>query len=215
MSQTPPLLPERPLLPARRLLSERQAVWLLGGLGIASRHARKVLHAGLAGEPTRTAAATLYEAERVQALVARPGPSAEEARAACPNGFFLAGRSVSVLEPPEAQLAGVAPGWDMSGWARLWFYRWLEDCGPMPVVVTVAGFVLLGAELDGFRREAREPGRAPGRDRFSLVLREAGDWFEAFAGRRVRSWSGNRWQVVGCGARGQPRRDGAWENREP
>lgn len=185
------------------LLSERQAVWVLGSLGITPRHARKVLHAGLAGEPVRTAAATLYELEQVQALRDRPGVSEEAARASCPHGVFLARRAVSVLDPTDAQLAAVSPGWDISAWARLWFYRWLEDFGAMPVVVTLSGFVLLGAELTGFRRE----GDGRRRDRFALVLQEPGGWFEAFAGHRVRTWPGNAWQVDGCVGRGRPRRE--------
>ena len=108
-----------------------------------------------------------------------------------------------MLESVEAQLAVASSGWDLSGWARLWFYRWFEDLGPMPAVVTVGGFVLLGAELRGFRREPS----GSGRDRFSLVLQPPGDWFQAFADRRMRTWPGNPWQVEGCVGRGHPRRD--------
>jgi hypothetical protein len=186
-----------------KLVSERQAIAILGRGRIAPRQARAVLHTGLAGEPLRTASAILYEPRRVETLLARPGVSGDAARTACPRGVFLARRAVSVLESVEAQLAVASSGWDLSGWARLWFYRWFEDLGPMPAVVTVGGFVLLGAELSGFRREPS----GSGRDRFSLVLQPPGDWFQAFAGRRMRTWPGNPWQVEGCVGRGHPRRD--------
>jgi hypothetical protein len=152
-----------------------------------------------------TAVASLYDAERVHQLLEWPEVMAKEGHEACPDGLFVARRFVHVEAPREEQLAAAAAEWDIAPGSRIWFYRWFEDFGPMPTVVTVAGFVVLGAELTGFRRIA-------GRERrwVSLVLQEPrlqkpDAWFNAFEGHRLSSWSGNAWKVVGLRDRNLPR----------
>lgn len=184
--------------PSPELLTERQALTVLSRRAITPRHARHALQAGLAGEPARTRVATLYDAKRVHALLEWTGVPAEAGRTACPHGLFVGRRLVSVLGPSHKQLEKAAASWRISGASRLWFYRWFEECGPMPVVVTIAGFVLFGAELFGFRSEGTGT---------RLVLQEAGDWFSVFEEHRLSTWSGNAWTVVGTGRRGTPRQD--------
>lgn len=96
---------------------------MLARRSITPRHARRAIHAGLVGEPIQSAVANLYDAERVQELLAWPEVMAKEGRAACPNGLFIARRFVSVLATREEQLAAAAEDWII---------------GPMPMVVTVA-----------------------------------------------------------------------------
>lgn len=61
-----------PSVPRTGLVSERQAVRMLARRSITPRHARRAIHAGLVGEPIQSAVANLYDAERVQELLAWP-----------------------------------------------------------------------------------------------------------------------------------------------
>lgn len=52
--------------------------------------------------------------------------------------------------------------------------------GRLPWVATICGFVLVGADLTGFREDPSGMGHGT-----SFVLESPGEWFAAFDGRRL------------------------------
>jgi hypothetical protein len=141
-------------------------------LDLGRETASRVLAAGLAGEPVETPAAHLYDADRVAALRARPVvDDTTPLPAACANGVLVA-RIDPRVPPGPPELA--------RGPWRLSFGRWaaltvlINQHAMMPLVMTVGGFVLGGADVVG-------SAGAPEDRRLTLLrTRPAGDWFAAF-----------------------------------
>jgi len=156
-------------------ISQREAVFLLQcESGLTERAARRVLAAGLAGEPTRLPAALLYDRDQVLALATSPVVSEEALDSACPDGLFVARRP-----------GKLASGWRFSPWTAAWLQVRIERRGHFPLVTTLGGFVRSGHDIL--------------RVFFSgeLQLREPGDWYESLAGRRLPTGPGRDWWIRG------------------
>lgn len=136
----------------------------MAGNGYGYGESRRVLEAGLAGEPVRTPGALLYDAAEVEALcsrdlVARPFPPP------CDAGIF-------VLRGP---LAGLHRPHRLHHAYRIGAYLRLEQEGWLPLVVTLSGFVVGTRQVTALRRVAT--------DRVQLETSAAGEWRLAFEGR--------------------------------
>jgi hypothetical protein len=125
-------------------ISGRQATARLAATGVTSRQARQVLAAGLAGEPQRTTAALLYDADRVAELVARPGLADGAVDRACPFGVFVARRAHDVHGP-----------YDLSPWASVLIRARVADHGFFLLLRPAGDWF---AEFTG-RRWSTGPGR--------------------------------------------------------
>jgi hypothetical protein len=74
-------------------ISQREASFVVQcGARVTERVARRVLAAGLAGEPRRVTTALLYERRRVVELAARPVVPDAELDSACSQGLFVSRR---------------------------------------------------------------------------------------------------------------------------
>lgn len=163
------------------LVTGRGAAAILATDGIARGPARRLLAAGLAGTPVVTGAATLFEKERVQALIERPSVEADR------------------LPPPADRVLlelRVRPGTGPAEWATLANAGCLASLrlrdavrrhGLVPLVATCHSFVLGGADV----RTAWTATRST----VALDLRGPGAWFAAFDGRRLYSPAGNCWHL--------------------
>ena len=145
---------------ARVLISARAATAVLTAAGVGERQARRVLSCGLVGAPTSTPASRLYEVDRVAALVARPVLDDGAADAASTCGLLVTRRDVDAQAPPGAQH------------------------GHLPLVATVGGFVVTGAEITAVLASP---------EGYHLELREAGEWFQTFRDRRFPTGPGRPW----------------------
>ena len=155
---------------------------MLVAAGVGSRGARRVLESGLAGEPVRTRAAVLYDVARVQALAERPTLGLWDLVDRCPGGFFMARRPMDVRLSPAEQLGDLSHGWgEVSRWRWVAMAHQVRRQGSIPLIVTVSGFVVLGADIVGLRGFSE------------LVLGPAGTWFDAVAGSRVPMGPGRPW----------------------
>jgi hypothetical protein len=164
------------------LISGRESCALLAEAGVTRRQAQRVLAAGLAGDPVRTRSACLYDEADVRALVDTRVVSWREMSERCPYGFFIARRHVSAVADRAEQLAVVSTGWGAISPYRLLDLRMqLDAVGAIPFVATVAGFVVLGADIRGVWRGA-------------LELGEPGGWFDDdLATARLPSGPGRPW----------------------
>ncbi|SDC19559.1 hypothetical protein [Nocardioides lianchengensis] len=167
------------------LMSGRAATRRLQAAGLTERSARRVLAAGLAGEPQRITAAHLYDEESVERLAERSTIAWSQLREACPHGVFVARRP----GPP----ADLEDGWPMSLAARFWVDHGIAQHGCFPLVATVAGFVSTGAEIVASHDE---PVAAPAPSRTGLTLRPPGGWYDAFRDRRLSTGPGPAWLLL-------------------
>jgi hypothetical protein len=166
------------------LISGRDARALLRTAGLSSRHARTALHSGLVGEPLRTTTAHLYDQERVQELAGRPPIDWGVVAEACPTGIFVARRVITVTLSREEQIDQVSGGWGgLSPWVWLAMKLHVDDHGSLPLVATVSGFVVLGADIVGVRHGSE------------LVLAPPGVWFGRFEGVRLWTGPGRPWEL--------------------
>jgi hypothetical protein len=146
----------------------------VGGCLVTDRRARQALTAGLAGDPRRLPGVHLYESNLVEELAARCGLTDGEVDAACPHGLFVARRG-DLRDH----------GWRFSPWTWVWIRSRIERHGHLPMVATLAGFVVAGADI----RDASTSG--------TLSLVGPGDWFEALARRRLSTGPGRDWWIRG------------------
>jgi hypothetical protein len=179
-------------------VTQREAVRTLGHAGLAERHARRVLAAGLTGEALGTSAAKLYDAGRVLALRESEPLGDDELDAWCPHGLFVARREVGVALPWRDQAAAISGGWDFSALTAVWLYVRIERWGSVPLVATIGGYPTMCADIVGVDVDpghvlrgslVRQPRR--------LVLAEASAWCDAVRGRRVLSGPGREWWIRG------------------
>ena len=180
------------------LISQREACELLASARVTPRHARRVLASGLAGAPIRTRSALLYDERAVKALAARPIYETAHLWERSPVGFFVARRDVSSDHSRARLLQDLAGGWGAVSpvtWIEMvWHVRDLVEthrCG-LPFVCTVAGFVVLGAEIVGSGREG-------------LMLADPGPWFDGLAEARLLVGPGRPWSIHLGGPEDAPR----------
>lgn len=182
------------------LITARQAEeYLRSCLPLSRRQARRVLDAGLAGDPVRTRTAHLYDLAAVTALTRRPEVERDVIVSLLPPGIWVARRLVDARLPAGEQRAALADGWRL-GLGRLGFL--LFECdhrGFVPLVATVGGFVVAGAEIRGVG-----PGEQPDRHRFELA--PPGEWFEGFTERRLVSGPGASGVLLGLQLYAAPER---------
>jgi hypothetical protein len=79
-------------------------------------------------------------------------------------------------------LQELADGWDIAWLATIWLQIAAEKDGPFPLIATVAGFVVRGADIH------EVDFGADGRARF--LLAEPSTWFEHLRGRRFTTGPG-------------------------
>ena len=164
------------------LISARAAAALLGeGPCLPRSQAGRVLASGLAGRPTRDGRRQLFRAAAVRELAGRPIIEDAELRRLHLPVLAIARRQVDVLEPLDSVLAGLAEGWDLHAAQCVGITARVERTGPIPFVVTVAGFVQVGAELTGAFSWAK-------RGDVTLGLRPPGRWYDRV--RRLRLMTG-------------------------
>lgn len=157
-------------------LSTRRATQELVAAGHTQRMARRLLAAGLAGDPVRSASDVAYDAERVIALALRDEVTREEVDRACPSGLFVARR-----------LGDVAGPWDFSyPWAA-YLRTTIGSSGPFPLVVAISSVVVRGADIVEVR---------PSREgHYTMGLADPGPWFAVFRDRRCPTGPGRPWAL--------------------
>jgi hypothetical protein len=164
------------------LISGREARARLEAAGFSSRHARVALDCGLAGIPRRTKAAHLYDRQSVRDLANRPSIDWRTVFETCPEGIFVARRALDVTRSHAELVEQASNGWDgLDPWVRVAMSFQIEKLGGLPFVATVAGVVVLGADIVG------------GRPRCGLRLAEPGEWFERLRGARLSTGPGRPW----------------------
>lgn len=171
-------------------VSGREAAAILAEAGLTRERSRRLLHAGFAGEGLRTRGALLYDEALVYALLERPVVDMGRFSASCPDGAFVlrAWRGIRVGAPLEAQVAELRMRWWLSPWARLHMRIAMELRGHFPFLVTVSGFVAVGADLVGLRLE-----RGPERIETRLVVKGPGGWYDDLRGCRLDTGAGGPW----------------------
>ena len=164
-------------------VSGREAAIILSGAGLSRDAARCALAGGLAGEPLRLKGSLLYDVHLVRELAARPHAQASKMTRLCRRGTFVA--RLNPLSPPRSE-----PGWYVSPWARVWIRHSISTVGYYPFVATVSGFVVQGAEVIDV--ELHPHGIQV---RTSFVTRPAGEWYDAFRGKRFSTGPGGPWLI--------------------
>jgi hypothetical protein len=165
------------------LISKREAAGMLGDLGLSRRHAEQVLDAGLAGVPAPSSASWLYDLDQVELLSRRPLVKEADAAAACPHGLFVARGPAALVD---------ASRWSMSHLTRLYLRICLAQHGPVPLVVTVGGFVARAADITAVHA-ADSRALAP----TVFTLDPAGAWFDTFRDHRHPTGPGKSWLLQG------------------
>ena len=74
----------------------------------------------------------------------------------------------------------------MSPWTRVLIRHRAQTQGLVPFVVTVSGFVVLGADVIGLDIDDKRG--------VALWLTEPGGWFDVWRDRRFNSGAGGHWQ---------------------
>jgi len=193
------------------LISAREAARILADLPLDREAVRRLLLAGFAGPVLRAGGASLYDEQRVTALLdtplldwplvtaAPPAPTAPPAAAsAVPPRVLVArvGPRRPVDEPLRAwagadlaapiveQRDGARMFWRISPLTRLELRLAIEQQGAFPFVATVSGFVALGADIVAVHQHARGT---------VLELADPSEWFHGFAGHRLSTPGGSPW----------------------
>jgi hypothetical protein len=178
------------------LISAREAADLLAPLGIGRESTRRVLAFGLAGPAHETRSARLYDRDRVAALLGWPPVDLTGLDETVRAGVFVArlGNHVGTL-------AEAARGpWRISPWLRTRISMTQERQGFVPLVATIGGFVVLGADITGgvlHAPGAATIGRQPGRTcTFTLTepRTQPRPWFDDFEGHRLPTGPGAAWR---------------------
>ena len=144
------------------------------------------------------AGAHLYEADPVDDLVRSTSVGVDEVAAVCPGGLFVARRDLDATVSPAQQRAALRTGWGLSLPTILWLRIRIDQAGGwFPLVATVSGYVVAGADLlevsiEGTRAEPES----------TLALKEPGAWFETFRGRRLPTGRGRPWRILGWNQHG-------------
>ncbi|MFC5179136.1 hypothetical protein [Nocardioides taihuensis] len=149
-------------------------------LGLGQSQTTRLLASGLAGPGHRRGRSVLYDAAAVAALRDRPLVTEETPLPpACGDGVLLARVDPRGAEPGAWRELASGP-WRLA-FSRVLVLLVMRSTGPVPLVATVAGFVLGGAEVIDGRH-------TPEATTFELA--EPGDWFDAFSDTRVPAGPG-------------------------
>lgn len=162
-------------------MSERTAATLIAKVsGIGSSMARRMLAAGLAGEPRYAGGVLLYDVENVTTLLGRRPVDLSRLEGV---GEAVLWRRTTRREPPEAWSR--LPNFGVIAAAQVSIA--IAGHGFLPVVVTCCGHVVEGAEAVGVSLLDRQTGQ--------LQLRSARGWFRSFRNRTWHAGPGNCWEV--------------------
>jgi hypothetical protein len=161
------------------LMSGREARQELERWGVSPWRARRAVELGLAGDAVVTRGALLYDADVVRELAARPLVSPGLMRSVAPEGYLVTQIDLHARSPLEELLAEARalPRSMSSLNAALLFVR---PGGRMPLVVTIAGFVVACADAVGW-------------DADGLELRPAGRWSRRVLHAQLPTGRGRGW----------------------
>src|SRR4051794_15534326 len=98
-------------------VSGREACEMLREVGVGARAARRLLASGLAGEPIRTSAAHLFDADRVRAVAHWPTVPWHTIEAACPAPSRSVVLQAGGTSPSDRHGSALGPG---AGTAGTW-----------------------------------------------------------------------------------------------
>lgn len=164
------------------LITQRAATTLLSAAGLSRQPALRLLATGVAGAPHAVGPTLVYNRGCVEAVAARRALTDSEIDHACPAGLFVVRRQTLPGED-------LTRDWPLSPPTRI-YLRWrIAQAGSFPLLVTVSGFVLSGAELLDLQVTSG--------DLTNLILGPPGPWFEHFQEQRVPSGPGRPWQIRG------------------
>lgn len=170
------------------LISERAAAaHLFVWLGLPRTTARHVLRAGLAGTPQRRPDGSLgYDADAVDALTRWPTIDEEYDLAdVAPHGIAVArlrpGQRWSTSGIGDRERERMRGPWSVNVLVRVRIGEHVLRDGYFPVIATLCGFVVAGAEITGELGLARDP--------ITVPLGPPGAWFDRL---RHSRWPGGR-----------------------
>lgn len=170
------------------LISEREAARLLDvEAGLSRTPARRLLRTGVAGTPAAGPGRLMYERDRVAGLGGWPVLIESQLAVAAPNGLAVArlvDQPCDVTASWSERRAAFAGPWEMGLVFRLAVAAYIDCAGSFPLIVTVSGFVIGGADIVapvGF-----DDGPC------ALELAEPGRWFGALRGHRWLPGRGGR-----------------------
>jgi hypothetical protein len=164
-------------------------------VGMGRQQSRRVLLAGVAGEPVRAGATLLFDEGRVREVARRPELDHGELLDASPHGVFVLRLGRDAVSPsgswPEraTALRGLR---DVGPLARIQVRLRIHEHGPLPFVATVCGYPVLLARLTDL------PPVTPGRVRAELTEPEHGSPWPALVERsRLITSPGPPWLLLG------------------
>ncbi len=184
-------------------LTQRAAAWQLHeDLGMHPETARRLLVAGLLGDPRNTSLASFHRRDVVDAFVADQRARTPLAQPDRNLVLVRVGNGrVKYGATEQHQLDRLADGWRMSPtWRAL--CRGVVAAGGKPAgfLVTLGGFVVAGADILGAEwsgaqlTQDQEPGSEPTPQMSFLLtrfeLRPPGPWYEDWRGRLLPSQRG-------------------------
>jgi hypothetical protein len=170
-------------------ITQREAAFVLAEIGLGRAQARQLLTCGLAGPGLRTSGAVLYEADRVRDLATRAFVDEGTLAGACPRGIYVARLAraasfdASLPWSVRAQMVACQPS--MPPMTRALIAARVAAIGSIPWIVTICGFVALGADAVQVMRD-HGGGTA-------FRLEEPGPWFDMVEGRCFPTGRGRHW----------------------
>ena len=171
--------------------SGRQAARLLTfpPTSLTERSARRALACGLAGEPEIGGSTWLYSESAIRQLRSRETVTAAACARLFPNGIFVSRRRVDARWAADRRRTTLARGWPIGLVTQALFVLRLVQDGFMPMVATVAGFVVDGFDVTGLAGD--------GTGSYDFTLADPGDWFECLRDKRLPTGPGREWTMPG------------------
>lgn len=170
------------------LITQRAAARILARQGLSLSACQQLLATGIAGPPTEAGSVVLHDQAAVERLARALPVRTLDVHRGCPYGYVVVriprGQAFDVAASGEEQRRILAGPWPLDARVRTIVWVRTYHAMPMPLVATVAGFVVAGAEITGFVDTA-DAGRGTA---FSLA--PPGDWLEPFRGRPCASGKG-------------------------
>jgi hypothetical protein len=175
--------------PADNLVTTRQAAQILAARVAGFEPARQLLRCGAAGPGVRVGSAIAYDEARVHALALRPSVDRSRLAEACPRGVHVArvarGRTVDALGSWDARAEALAEQRPVTMWTAAWLVLETHGAATIPWVATVSGYVVLAAEMHGWRPGGGGPPL--------FDLRPPGPWSDHVDRRWFRLRPGRPW----------------------
>jgi hypothetical protein len=134
----------------------------------------------------------------VESLVAREHLTQEAVDEACPWGLFVARRDIPVTDDAPDQMRRLGRDWPMSIWTSVWVGSRAEKHGYVPLVATIAGYVVAGGDIVGMSSLGTR-----GDPLFELSVTLPGSWYDRFRDKRLDTPRGRPWVVVGWDSSGR------------